>query len=43
MYDAELPSPVAGAPQAELDAAVARAAAGLVRWQKPDGHWVFEL
>ncbi len=39
MYDAELPSPAAG----DLDDAVSRAAEALRRWQKPDGHWVFEL
>ena len=48
MYDADLPASApgpsdAGGPAAELDAAVSRAAAGLRRWQKPDGHWVFEL
>ena len=43
MYDAELPSHAAGGPPADLDTAVARASAGLLRWQKPDGHWVFEL
>ncbi len=42
MYDAEAPSS-ASDPHIALDAAVARASAGLLRWQRPDGHWVFEL
>src|SRR5262245_8299917 len=27
----------------DLDVAISRAAAALLRLQKPDGHWVFEL
>ncbi len=43
MYDAELLPSAADRPRADLDAAVSRAASALRRWQKPDGHWVFEL
>ena len=43
MYDAEAPFPAPDSDDARLDAAVARATAGLLRWQRPDGHWVFEL
>ncbi len=43
MYDAEAAFTPADDPRAVLDTAVARATAGLLRWQKPDGHWVFEL
>ncbi|WP_176593857.1 squalene--hopene cyclase [Sphingobium sp. EM0848] len=35
--------PVSATPLAAIDAAVDRAAAALVRAQRPDGHWVFEL
>ena len=43
MYDAEAPFTPADDPRAVLDAAVSRATTALLRWQKPDGHWVFEL
>ena len=43
MYDAEAQPPSSDAGRPDLDAAVARAARALLRWQKPDGHWVFEL
>src|SRR3977135_844372 len=35
--------PTDAAEGAELDAAVSRATEALLRLQRPDGHWVFEL
>src|SRR5215469_4602496 len=43
MDDAALPDRLKLADAAGLDAAVAKATAAILKLQKPDGHWVFEL
>lgn len=43
MDDASALTTAAGISAADLDEAVSRAAAALLRRQQPDGHWVFEL